>query len=98
MADNPYVPAIIIGLIRLIGTIFGTLLLKRFPRKVLMIGSAALMALTLGLLAATIYYKESLIKNYDQRIVNLLPLIGKYNKLKNPFQSYYLFQRKLTAR
>ena len=77
MADNPYVPAIIIGLIRLIGTIFGTLLLKRFPRKVLMIGSAALMALTLGLLAATIYYKESLIKNYDQRIVNLLPLIGK---------------------
>ena len=77
MADNPYVPAIIIGLIRLIGTIFGTLLLKRFPRKVLMIGSAALMALTLGLLAATIYYKESLIKNYDQRIVNMLPLIGK---------------------
>ena len=67
--------AIVIGIIRLVGTIFGTILLKKFPRKVLMVGSSVLMAVTLALLAATIKYKKELLENFDPKIVNLLPLV-----------------------
>ena len=49
--------------------------LKKFPRKVLMVGSSALMAVTLALLAATIKYKKELLEDYDPKIVNLLPLV-----------------------
>ena len=40
-----------------------------------MVGSSALMAITLALLAATIKYKKELLEDYDPKIVNLLPLV-----------------------
>ena len=61
VASDPYVAAILVGLIRLIGAFFGTLLLKKFKRKVLMITSAILMAVMLGALAATVYYKDKIV-------------------------------------
>ena len=60
MASDPYIAAILVGLIRLIGSFFGTLLLKKFKRKVLMMSSALLMALMLAALAATVYYKDKI--------------------------------------
>ena len=61
VASDPYVAAILVGLIRLIGAFFGTLLLKKFKRKVLMVTSAFLMALMLGALATTVYYKDKIL-------------------------------------
>ena len=61
VASDPYVAAILVGLIRLIGAFFGTLLLKKFKRKVLMVTSAILMALMLGALATTVYYKDKIL-------------------------------------
>ena len=75
VSSNPYIAAILIGLIRLIGAFLGTLLLKKFPRKVLMMSSAALMAGCLGLLAGTIYYRKSLEERFSSQIVDILPLI-----------------------
>ena len=75
VSSNPYIAAILIGLIRLIGAFLGTLLLKKYPRKVLMMSSAALMAVCLGLLAATIYYRKSLEERFGAQIVDILPLI-----------------------
>ena len=60
MASDPYIAAILVGLIRLIGSFLGTLLLKKFKRKVLMMSSAILMALMLAALAATVYYKDQI--------------------------------------
>ena len=58
MASNPYVAAILVGLIRIIGTFLGTLLLKKFKRTVLMTGSAFAMAFALTALALTVYFKD----------------------------------------
>ena len=60
VASDPYIAAILVGLIRLIGSFLGTLLLKKFKRKVLMMSSAILMALMLAALAATVYYKDKI--------------------------------------
>ena len=60
VASDPYIAAILVGLIRLIGSFLGTLLLKKFKRKVLMMSSAILMALMLAALAATVYYKDQI--------------------------------------
>ena len=40
-----------------------------------MMSSAALMAVCLGLLAATIYYRKSLEERFGAQIVDILPLI-----------------------
>ena len=60
MASNPYVAAILIGLIRIIGTFLGTLLLKKFKRTVLMTSSAFAMAFALTALALTVYFKDQM--------------------------------------
>mgnify|MGYP001290322365 CR=1 FL=1 len=67
MASDPYIAAILVGLIRLIGSFFGTLLLKKFKRKVLMMSSALLMALMLAALAATVYYKDKIAMQQQQQ-------------------------------
>ena len=67
MASDPYIAAILVGLIRLIGSFFGTLLLKKFKRKVLMMSSALFMALMLAALAATVYYKDKIAMQQQQQ-------------------------------
>ena len=69
VASDPYVAAILVGLIRLIGAFFGTLLLKKFKRKVLMVTSAFLMALMLGALATTVYYKDKILNEKSTEAV-----------------------------
>ena len=83
MASDPYVAAILTGLIRLIGSLFGTILLKKFPRKLLMMTSAFLMAFDLVALALTVYYKERIAKHEPKTVqeeglmiaLRVLPLI-----------------------
>ena len=58
VSTNPYVPAIITGAIRLLGTVLGTALIKRFGRKPLMTLSALLMGFFMASLAVTVYLKE----------------------------------------
>ena len=58
VSTNPYVPAIITGAIRLLGTVLGTALIKRFGRKPLMTVSALLMGFFMASLAVTVFLKE----------------------------------------
>ena len=58
VSTNPYVPAIITGAIRLLGTVLGTALIKRFGRKPLMTISALLMGFFMASLAVTVFLKE----------------------------------------
>ena len=60
VASNPYVGAILTGLIRLIGSLIGTILLKKYKRTVLMTGSAFAMAFVLTALALTVYFKDTI--------------------------------------
>jgi len=57
---NAYVASISIGVVRIIGTLFGTMLLKKFKRTVLMTGSAIAMAFALSALALTVYFKDDI--------------------------------------
>ena len=80
MSSNPYVGAILTGLIRLIGAFIGTLLLKKFKRTTLMITSSFLMAGALTALSLTVYFKEQL-EGHEPRtileevIIFLLPVL-----------------------
>jgi hypothetical protein len=75
--------AIATGLIRLIGALIGTLLLKKFKRKLLMISSACLMAFVLGMLATTVYFKDKIQQGQFQNppreglvfALSILPLV-----------------------
>ena len=58
VSTNPYVPAIVTGAIRLLGTVLGTALIKRFGRKPLMTVSALLMGFFMASLAVTVFLKE----------------------------------------
>ena len=58
VSTNPYIPAIATGCIRLLGTLIGTALIKRYGRKPLMTISAILMGVFMASLAVTVYYKE----------------------------------------
>lgn len=58
VSANPYLAAIIVGSIRLIGSLIGTILLKKFGRKPLMIVSALLMCVFMASLAICVYYKQ----------------------------------------
>lgn len=83
MASNPYVAAILVGLIRLVGTLVGTILLKKYQRTFLMIMSSFLMAFALTALALTVYFKDSIegraprtiLEEGLQFILPVLPLI-----------------------
>ena len=47
VSSNPYVAAILTGIIRQFGTLVGALLLSRFRRKLIMVSSALVMTLSM---------------------------------------------------
>ena len=67
---NPYIPAIVTGFIRLLGTLIGTALIKRYGRKPLMTISAILMGVFMASLAVTVFYKD---KFYDENCLQTKP-------------------------
>ena len=50
IAASPYIAAIITGLIRLIGSVIGAMMLRKFNRTMLMVVSAGGMALSISAL------------------------------------------------
>ena len=80
---NAYVASISIGVVRIVGTLFGTMLLKKFKRTVLMSCSAFAMAFALSALALTVYFKviyEGLLKKKlleDKIFVYIYSLFSK---------------------
>ncbi|XP_023335245.1 facilitated trehalose transporter Tret1 isoform X2 [Eurytemora carolleeae] len=70
VSSNPYLPAILTGVIRLVGTVIGTYLLKFYGRKPLMIFSSLLMAFFMGTLAATVHLKKGFYAEYCTADVN----------------------------
>ena len=83
VASNPYVGAILVGLVRIIGTLLGTFLLKKFKRTFLMTCSAFAMAFALTALALTVYFKEhianqpprTILEEGLQFVLPVLPLL-----------------------
>ena len=79
---NAYVASISIGVVRIVGTLFGTMLLKKFKRTVLMSCSAFAMAFALSALALTVYFKviyEGLLKTKpleDKKFVYICSLFS----------------------
>ena len=70
VSTNPYIPAILTGFIRLLGTLIGTALIKRYGRKPLMTISAILMGVFMASLAVTVFYKE---KFYNENCLEMKP-------------------------
>lgn len=70
VSTNPYIPTIVTGLIRLIGTLIGTALIKRYGRKPLMTISAILMGVFMASLAVTVFYKE---RFYQENCIEIKP-------------------------
>ena len=57
MTGNSYIAAIITGLLRMVGTFAGTLLLQlRVPRRRLLVASGAVMGSAMYALSATLFY------------------------------------------
>ena len=92
VASDPYVAAILVGLIRLIGAFFGTLLLKKFKRKVLMVTSAFLMALMLGALATTVYYKDKIL---NEKSTEAVEAAEKGASSQSPFEEGLVYALKV---
>ena len=59
VTNNSYIVAILVGFIRLVGTLIGTLLLQKVPRKILLITSGILMALSLSGLSLDLYISKT---------------------------------------
>ncbi|XP_040566598.1 facilitated trehalose transporter Tret1 isoform X2 [Lepeophtheirus salmonis] len=68
-----YIPSILVGFIRIIGTIIGTILLKKLGRRTLLIISSGIAGVILCLLALTLYFMS--IKNVEDKWMLLLPAL-----------------------
>ena len=55
---DPYLPAISIGSVRLLGTIAGTIMLRRVGKRTLIVSTAAVMAVAIAVLGINIQFQE----------------------------------------
>lgn len=64
-SGDPYVASIFTGLIRLVGALIGAVLVKKVPRKTLMVASALIMAVAMFALGFNILYIEQIKTSSD---------------------------------
>ena len=68
VTENSYIAAIFVGFLRLVGALGGTLLLKKVPRKMLLIISGILMGLSLVGLSVDLYISDNI--SQEQKLGN----------------------------
>ena len=60
--DDPYLPAIAIGSVRLLGTLAGTILLRRAGKKILILTTSLVMAAAIAGLGVNLHFQEKLVR------------------------------------